>query len=130
MAAVAHLMGIHNNVCIYICMCVYMYTPCRHDAMRDVIFHALLVDNKGTVREQRCCSVSLSFIPILLLGVRPTSLCLYKELFSAAVCIEVSAGAAAFAGESEKDDLHEAPTVDYSILSSSKPLSFGLHQVL
>ena len=41
----------------------------RHDALRDVIWHALLMDNKGDVREQHCvkAATDLEMYIILIL---------------------------------------------------------------
>ncbi|XP_062518293.1 uncharacterized protein LOC134193482 [Corticium candelabrum] len=86
----------------------------RHDALRDVIFHTLLEDHSGTRREQHCGGYNNSrpgdvYHPDFLLG-RPGYFDItvrnsfqQSHIVHSAYC----AGAAAAAGEMEKDDRHK-----------------------
>ena len=86
----------------------------RHDALRDIIWHALLTDNSEVKREQRCSSHNHHrpgdiYHPDFLDGkpgffdIKVRSSLQSRHVISAAN----SAGAAAQAGELEKDDRHE-----------------------
>ena len=86
----------------------------RHDALRDIIWHALLTDNSEVKREQRCSSHNHHrpgdiYHPDFLDGkpgffdITVRSSLQSRHVISAAN----SAGAAAQAGELEKDDRHE-----------------------
>ena len=104
----------------------------RHDAVRDVIFYALLVDKKAQLLESRD-------VPLILIVDRPgggvhldflTGRAAYFDVsvrnFNSCMSA-VSAGAAAFklTVKQKKTTVTKkspSPTVDYSILSSSKPL--------
>ena len=108
----------------------------RHNALCDIIWHALLIDNKAARREQTCSSNSKArpgdiFHSDFVDG-RPA-------FFDAAVRNTVQAkyvgeaaemtGAAARAGELEKDYKHEQSVLnveDCSILWRWNLLAFGL----
>ena len=98
----------------------------RHDALRDIIWQALLLDNSRAIREQRCDNSNERpgdiFHPDFQLG-KPAffdiSVCnsLQPSYLSIAAC---SAGAAGEAGEMEKDSKYD------SRISASGALFFPL----
>ena len=86
----------------------------RHDALCDTVFHALIVDNSGCRCEQ-CCSSDINsrpgdvFHPDFQQG-RPAyfDITIRNSLQSSYIRLSArEAGAAALAGESEKDDRHQ-----------------------
>ena len=89
----------------------------RHDALRNIIWHALLMDDKGAAREQHCGNSNNRpgdvYHPDFALGksayfdVSVRSSLQPKFLSRAAV----QAGAAGEAGEIEKDSKHEEDVV-------------------
>ena len=90
----------------------------RHDALRHIIHHALLVDNEGAQLEQRCGPDSVSsvvqsgdiFHPDFADG-RPGyfDVSIRNTMQPAYVAKSaISAGAAAMAGEEEKDHRHDS----------------------
>ena len=99
-----HLLGcVHGPMCI-----------CRHDALCDVIYHALLQDNTGCRKEQQCAGSQLHcpgdvFHPDFVYGkpayFNVTVHCLLqKSLLGRSA---VSAGVTAAKGEEEKDAHHD-----------------------
>ncbi len=87
----------------------------RHDVQRDIIYHALLVDNEGAQLEQRCGQDSNSrpgdiFHPDFADG-RPGyfDVSIRNTMQPAYVAKSaISAGAVAMAGEEEKDHGHDS----------------------
>ena len=87
----------------------------RHDALRDIIYHALLVDNEGAQLEQRCGPDSTSrpgeiFHPDFADG-RPGYFDVSIRITMQPAYVAksaISAGAAAMAGEEEKDHRHDS----------------------
>ena len=85
-----------------------------HDALCDVVFHALLQDHSGTRREQHCVGYNNSrpgdvYHPDFLLG-RPGYFDItVRNSFQHSYIVHSAhcAGAAAAAGEMEKDDRHQ-----------------------
>ena len=87
----------------------------RHDAICDVIWHALLQDHSGCKKQQRC-STDLDrpgdvFHPDFQFG-KPAylmSLCMRHPLQDSLICLSAAtAGVAAGRGEADKDSHHEA----------------------
>ena len=82
----------------------------RHDALCDVIYHALLQDNTGCRKEQRCAGSRLDrpgdfFTLTLCMGSLRTVRCpLQESLLSRSA---ISAGVAAAKGEEDKDAHHD-----------------------
>ena len=101
----------------------------RHDALRTIIWHALLMDDKGAAREQYCGNSNNRpgdvYHPDFALGksayfdVSVRSSLQPKFLSRAAV----QAGAAGEAGEIEKDSKHEEVVVSAGGLFSPWLLS-------
>ena len=87
----------------------------RHDALCDIVFHTLLEDHSGTRREQHCGGYDNSrpgdvYHPDFLLG-RPAYFDItIRNSFQPSYVVHSAhcAGAAAAAGEIEKDDRHMA----------------------
>ncbi len=95
----------------------------RDDALCDVIFHWLLLDNSNVRREQRCSSHSMTrpvdvFHPDFSLGkpayfdISVRNSFIPSHLINAAI----KAGAAAEAVEVEKDERHLANVLSYGCL--------------
>ena len=87
----------------------------RHDALCDVIFHWLLLDNFNVRREQRCSSHSMTrpgdvFHPDFSLGKAAYFDISVRNSFTPSHLINaaIKAGAAAEAGEVDKDERHLA----------------------
>ena len=99
----------------------------RHDALRDVIFNALLVDDKGTLKEQRFSSDTSDrpgdvFHPNFLTG-RPAYFDItvrnsFQPKFVSSSA--TAAGAAGLAGEMEKDAKYDV------LVSASDALFYPL----
>ena len=95
----------------------------RHDALCDVIFHWLLLDNSNVRREQRCSSHSMTrpgdvFHPDFSLGKAAYFDISVRNSFTPSHLINaaIKAGAAAEAGEVDKDERHLANVSSYGCL--------------
>ncbi|XP_062506000.1 uncharacterized protein LOC134182590 [Corticium candelabrum] len=95
----------------------------RHDALCDTVYHWLLVDNSGVRREQRCSSQSMDrpgdvFHPDFSNGKAAYFDISVRNSFSPSHVINaaVKAGAAAQAGEMEKDERHDSNVSSYGCL--------------
>ena len=87
----------------------------QHDALCEVIFHWLLLDNSNVRQEQRCSSHSMTrpgdvFHPDFSLGKAAYFDISVRNLFTPSHLINAAmqAGAAAEAGEVDKDERHHA----------------------
>ena len=95
----------------------------RHDTLCDVIFHWLLLDNSNVRREQRCSSHSMTipgdvFHPDFSLGKAAYFDIFLRNSFTPSHLINaaINSGAAAVAGEVDKDERHLANVSSYGCL--------------
>ena len=92
----------------------------RHDALCDVIFHWLLLDNSSVRREQRCSSHSMTrpddvFHPYFSLGKAAYFDISVRNSFTPShlTSAAIKAGTAAEAGEVDKDKRHHTIVSSY-----------------